>query len=49
MSVLFIGFVLLVIRFLEVGWKVITNQQDGFHLADEAKESMQLADELKKS
>ncbi|WP_427978889.1 TRAP transporter small permease [Agarivorans sp.] len=49
MSVLFIGFVLLVVRFLEVGWKVITNQQDGFHLADEAKESMQLADELKKS
>ncbi|GDY26806.1 C4-dicarboxylate ABC transporter permease [Agarivorans sp. Toyoura001] len=48
MSVLFIGFVLLLIRFLEVGWKVATNQQDGFHLADEAKESMQLADELKK-
>lgn len=47
MTVLIIGFGLLVVRFLDLGWKVVTRQADGFHLADEAKESMELADELK--
>lgn len=48
-SVLIIGFVLLIIRFLQLGWKVITGQADGFHFADEAEESMHLAEELKAS
>ncbi|MCV6589650.1 MAG: TRAP transporter small permease [Marinobacterium sp.] len=47
MSVLMIGFGLLVVRFLQLGWSVLNRQADGFHLADEAKESMELADELK--
>ncbi|MFB9888140.1 TRAP transporter small permease [Balneatrix alpica] len=45
-SVLLIGFVLLAIRFLQVGWQVITGQTDSFSLADEAKESMHLAKEV---
>lgn len=49
MTVLIIGFALLAIRFLQLGWKVLTGQADGFHLADEAKESMELADELKEA
>ncbi|OPX56375.1 C4-dicarboxylate transporter, DctQ subunit [Oceanospirillum multiglobuliferum] len=43
-----IGFVLLVIRFAELGWGILTGQKDGFHLADEGKESMHLAEELAK-
>ncbi|WP_415889608.1 TRAP transporter small permease [Neptuniibacter sp. SY11_33] len=49
MSILVIGFVLLIIRFLELGWKVITKQADGFHFADEAEESMEIANELKET
>lgn len=48
-SILIIGFVLLIIRFLQLGWKVIRGQADGFHFADEAEESMQIANELKES
>ncbi len=47
-SILFIGFVLLSYRFLQLFWKVITSQSEGFHLADEAKESMELAKELER-
>ncbi|PVZ72598.1 TRAP transporter small permease [Pelagibaculum spongiae] len=43
MSVLVIGFVLLAIRFLILLWNIITDKQDGFKLADEAKESLELA------
>ena len=49
MTVLLIGLVLLVIRFLQLGWKVITGEADGFHMADEAKESLELAKELQES
>lgn len=47
MSVLVIGFVLLIVRFLNLFWNVITHKADGFHLADEAEESMHIAEELK--
>ncbi|MEH6472362.1 MAG: TRAP transporter small permease [Halopseudomonas sp.] len=46
-SVLLIGYTLLVVRFLNLLWGVITHKTDGFHLADEAKESMHIAEELK--
>lgn len=45
MSVLIIGFVLLAIRFLQLGWAVIRNKQDGFSLADEGRDSMHLAND----
>jgi C4-dicarboxylate transporter DctQ subunit len=48
-SILLIGFVLLTIRFLQLLWAVLTRQADGFHLADEAEESMHLAKELQES
>ncbi|MBY4678360.1 TRAP transporter small permease [Marinobacterium arenosum] len=47
MSILVIGFVLLIIRFLQLAWKVIQGDAEGFHFADEAKESMEIAEELK--
>jgi C4-dicarboxylate transporter DctQ subunit len=46
-SALLIGFGLLLIRFLSLFWSVITHKTDGFHLVDEAKESMHIADEIK--
>lgn len=46
-SVLLIGFGLLAVRFLSLLWSVITHKTDGFHLADEAKESMHIAEEIK--
>lgn len=49
MTVLIIGFVLLIVRFVQLGWSVLTGKAEGFHLADEAKESMELADELKEA
>ena len=49
MSILVIGFVLLIIRFLELGWKVVTDQAEGFHFADEAEESMEIAKELQET
>ena len=49
MSILVIGFVLLIIRFLELGWKVIKDEAEGFHFADEAEESMEIANELKET
>jgi len=48
-TILIIGFVLLVIRFLQLGWKVIKGDAEGFNFADEAEESMQIARELKAS
>ncbi len=45
-SILFIGFSLLAFRLSQLLWKVITKKADGFHLADEAAESMELAKEL---
>ncbi len=49
MSILVIGFVLLIFRFLQLGWKVVKGEADGFHFADEAEESMELAKELKET
>lgn len=49
MTILIIGFVLLIVRFLQLGWKVVTNQADGFHFADEAEESMEIAKELQET
>ncbi|WP_296061192.1 TRAP transporter small permease [uncultured Amphritea sp.] len=46
MSILLIGFAMLMLRFLQLGWKVITNQTDGFGLTDEAEDSMAIAREL---
>jgi len=49
MSILVIGFVLLIVRFLQLGWKVLRGEADGFHFADEAKESMEIAEELQEA
>lgn len=49
MTILVIGFVLLIVRFLELGWKVVTDQAEGFHFADEAEESMEIAKELEET
>ncbi|WP_207060814.1 TRAP transporter small permease [Motiliproteus sp. SC1-56] len=46
MSILVIGFGLLIIRFLQLFWAVLRKQAEGFHLADEAEESMHIAKEL---
>ncbi len=46
MMIMPVGFVLLVVRFAELGWGILTGKKDGFHLADEGKESMHLAEEL---
>ena len=46
MSILFIGFILLTIRLLQLLWSIITGKQDGFHIVDEAQESMHIAREL---
>ncbi|WP_227711650.1 TRAP transporter small permease [Sneathiella sp. P13V-1] len=40
-SILVIGFGLLFIRFGELLWKMIIGKEDGFHLADEAKEALE--------
>jgi C4-dicarboxylate transporter DctQ subunit len=39
-SILLFGFVLLAIRFLQLGWAVFKGDADGFRLADEAKEAL---------
>ncbi|MBA4501647.1 TRAP transporter small permease [Marinobacterium marinum] len=49
MSILVIGFGLLLIRFLQLGWKVLRGEAEGFHFSDEAEESMEIARELKKA
>lgn len=46
MSILFIGFVLLSIRLLQLLWDIITGKQESFHIVDEAQESMHIAREL---
>jgi C4-dicarboxylate transporter, DctQ subunit len=35
-----IGFVLLFIRLLEMGWRIITGQSEGYELADEVREAV---------
>jgi len=46
MSILIFGFVLLAFRLLTLMWKIITGQQDGFNMVDEAQESLQKARDL---
>jgi len=48
-SILLIGFILLVIRFLELLWKMTLGESKGFEFVDEAKESMHLVNELNQS
>jgi C4-dicarboxylate transporter, DctQ subunit len=35
-----LGFVLLLIRLLEMGWRIVTGQSEGYELADEAREAV---------
>ncbi|PLX74523.1 MAG: TRAP transporter small permease [Desulfuromonas sp.] len=44
-SILLIGMILMAIRLLTLFWQIVTGKTDGFALADEAKESMHLAEE----
>lgn len=39
-SILLIGFVMLAVRFSEVGWNIIQGKSEGFRHADEAKEAL---------
>ncbi len=48
-SMLLIGFGFLTIRLLEVLWSVITGKADSFKHADEAKDSMEIVEELNKA
>lgn len=48
-TILLIGFALLIVRFVQLGWKVFKGEFEGFHFADEAKESMEIARELKEA
>jgi C4-dicarboxylate transporter DctQ subunit len=36
-----LGFVLLFIRLLEMGWRIFTGQSEGYELADEAREAIE--------
>ncbi|MFN2168288.1 MAG: TRAP transporter small permease [Anaerolineae bacterium] len=47
-SILVIGFALFGIRLFELLWAVVTGKATGFGHKDEAQESMQLAEQLKK-
>ncbi|WP_321389763.1 TRAP transporter small permease [uncultured Desulfuromusa sp.] len=46
-SILLIGMIMIAIRLLILLWNIFTGKTDGFKLADEAKESMHLAEETK--
>jgi C4-dicarboxylate transporter DctQ subunit len=47
-SPLLLGYLFLIIRLLMILWSVVTGKADGFKHADEAKESMALAEEIVK-
>lgn len=47
-GMLLVGFGLLTVRLLIILWALITGKADGFKHADEAKESMELAEEITK-
>ncbi|MCP3889140.1 MAG: TRAP transporter small permease [Desulfobulbaceae bacterium] len=47
-GMLLVGFAFLTIRLLMILWSVITDKADGFKHADEAKESMELAEDITK-
>jgi len=46
-GMLIVGFIFLSIRIFILLWDIITNKADGFRHADEAKDSMELVEELK--
>ncbi|WP_321366453.1 TRAP transporter small permease [uncultured Desulfuromusa sp.] len=46
-SILLIGMIMIAIRLLILLWNIFIGKTDGFKLADEAKESMHLAEETK--
>jgi len=46
-SILLIGFAFLSVRLLELLWRIITGEADGFQQVDEAEESLHLARELR--
>jgi C4-dicarboxylate transporter, DctQ subunit len=46
-SILLIGMLLIAVRLLILLWGIFTGKAEGFQLADEAKESMHLADDTK--
>jgi C4-dicarboxylate transporter DctQ subunit len=46
-SILLIGMILMAYRLLMLLWSIFTGKAEGFQLADEAKESMHLAEETK--
>ncbi len=48
-SILLIGLSLLAYRLLQLLWAIVTGKEDGFRHANEAKESMSLAEELSES
>jgi len=48
-SILLIGMILIAIRLLILLWNIFIGKADGFKLADEAKESMHLAEETTSS
>lgn len=48
-SILLIGMILMAIRLLQLLWAIATGKSDSFKLADEAKESLHLAEETKAS
>lgn len=45
-SLLLFGYLFLIIRLAQILWDVITDKADGFKHADEAKESMALAEDI---
>ncbi|PIE83347.1 MAG: C4-dicarboxylate ABC transporter permease [Candidatus Contendobacter odensis] len=47
-GMLLVGFTFLSIRLLELLWSVVTGKATGFHKVDEADESLQMTEELKK-
>lgn len=47
-GMLLVGFTFLTIRLMQIFWSIITDTSDGFKHADEAKESMEIAEELKR-
>ena len=47
-SIIFIGFVLLLYRFIQLFIKILKDEAEGFSHIDEAKESIELANQIKK-
>jgi C4-dicarboxylate transporter, DctQ subunit len=47
-SLLLVGYILLTVRLCIILWSVVTDKADGFKHADEAKESMELAEDITK-